>query len=70
MSASLTALLTLAGCETTTQAMSSLGGIADKTLEATGIKKPETSMPDIALPARRIPFVLTASQSLDRKSVV
>lgn len=65
MSASLTALLALAGCETTTQAMSSLGGIADKTLEATGIKKPETSMPDIALPARRISFVLTASQSLN-----
>ncbi len=45
--------------------MSSLGSVTDKTLEATGLKKPEVSMPDAALPARRIPFVLTASPSLN-----
>ncbi len=59
------ALLVLAGCETTSHAVDSLGSFTSKTLEATGIKKPETSMPDTALPARRVPFVLAASPSLN-----
>jgi len=57
--------LALNGCETTTKALDSLGTMKDKAFEATGIKKPETAMPDVALPARRIPFVLTASTSLN-----
>lgn len=61
------ALITLAltGCETTSKVMDTVGNVKDKTLEVTGFKKPEAAMPDVALPARRVPFVLAASPSLN-----
>lgn len=58
-------LLSLSACETTTKALDSLGNLKDKALEATGIKTPESAMPDAALPARRIPLALLASPSLN-----
>ncbi len=58
-------LLALGGCATATGALDSLGDFKDKALEATGLKKPDISMPDVALPARRIPLALAASPSLN-----
>lgn len=61
----LPALFLLTGCATATSALDSLGDMKDKALEATGIKKPDVAMPDVALPARRISFTLAASPSLN-----
>lgn len=58
-------MLALTGCETSSKVMDTMGTMKDETLEAIGFKKPEAAMPDGALPARRVPFVLAASPSLN-----
>lgn len=62
---SLHCMLLLTGCESTSKAFDTLGNLKDKTLEASGLKTPTSALPDAALPSRRIPFVLTASPSLN-----
>ncbi|WP_374592173.1 type VI secretion system lipoprotein TssJ [Aquabacterium sp.] len=61
----MSSLFALSGCAATTGTLDSLGNLKDKALEATGLKTPEASMPDVALPARRISLSLAASQSLN-----
>lgn len=56
---------TLAGCETAAKVVQVATQTKEKALEFTGLKLPESEKPEAALPLRRIPLRVQASESLN-----